>query len=77
MMQGVIKDSAFNSTFLGFYVGDHFALKMLSAAPHLSLRVGLMECHFNFLLFQVQEKVRTVGNYQTGNFRHTVQEFAV
>lgn len=25
LMLGVIKDSAFNNTFLGFYLGDHFA----------------------------------------------------
>lgn len=40
---------------------------MLSAIPYLSLGVGLVERHFKYLLFQVQEKVRTVGNYQMGN----------
>lgn len=42
---------------------------MLSSVPCLSLRVGLVECNFKYLLFQVQEKVRTVGHYQIGDFR--------
>lgn len=45
---------------------------MLSSVPCLSLSAGLVECNFKYLLFQVQEKVRTVGHYQMGDFRHTL-----
>lgn len=46
---------------------DGTAQKMLSAVPSLPLRAWLMQCHFKYLLFQVQEKVRIVGNYGTGD----------
>lgn len=44
---------------------------MLSAVPYLSLKAGLVESNFKYLLFQVQEKVRTVRNYQMGNLDNT------
>lgn len=44
---------------------------MLSAVPYLSLKAGLVESNLKYLLFQVQEKVRTVRNYQMGNLDNT------